>query len=222
MTIQACIFDLDGVICDTAHYHYLAWKQLADELGFEFTKEDNERLKGVSRMDSLDILLEIGQLTVDEETKLVFADRKNQVYVDFIRQIGPEEILDGIKPFLVALRARGIKIALGSVSKNAEMILNNLQLKSYFDVIIDGTKITNAKPDPEVFLRGAQELSVTPDACVVFEDAYSGIEAAIRAGMKCVGVGDPDILGRADKIISGFQDVKLSLLSEIEDVGRET
>lgn len=222
MTIQACIFDLDGVICDTAQYHYLAWKQLADELGFEFTKEDNERLKGVSRMDSLNILLEIGQLTIDEEAKLELADRKNQVYVDFIRQIGPEEILDGVKPFLVALRAQGIKIALGSVSKNAEMILNNLQLKSYFDAIIDGTKITNAKPDPEVFLRGAQELSVNPDECVVFEDAFSGVEAAIRAGMKCVGVGSPDILGRADRIITGFQDVKLSLLSEIEDVGRET
>lgn len=222
MSIQACIFDLDGVICDTAHYHYKAWKQLADELGFEFTEADNERLKGVSRMDSLNILLEIGQLTLDEETKQELASRKNQVYVDYIRQIGPEEIMDGVKPFLKALKAQGIKIALGSVSKNAEMILRNLQLKSYFDAIIDGTKIKNAKPDPEVFLVGAQELGVLPQACVVFEDAFSGVEAAIRAGMKCVGVGSPDILIRADLIIPDFRDVNFSLLSRIESLGRET
>lgn len=222
MTIQACIFDLDGVICDTAQYHYKAWKQLADELGFEFTEVDNERLKGVSRMDSLNILLEIGQLTLDEETKLELADRKNKVYVDYIRQMGPEELLEGVKPFLMALKAQGIKIALGSVSKNAEMILSNLQLKSYFDAIIDGTKITNAKPDPEVFLLGAQEMGVEPKACVVFEDAFSGIEAAIRAGMKCVGVGSPEMLGRADLIIPGFQGVNISLLSEIDGIGRAT
>lgn len=211
--IKGCIFDLDGVIVDTAKYHYLAWKRLANELGFDFTEEDNERLKGVSRMKSLEILLEIGNKEFDEKTKLELADKKNNWYVEYISKMDESEILDGVKDFLTSLREKGIKISLGSVSKNAMTILKNINLLPYFDVIIDGTKVTNAKPDPEVFLRAAEELSLKPEECCVFEDAVAGIEAAKRANMRVIGVGSKEILKDADKVISGFKDVTIDILN---------
>jgi beta-phosphoglucomutase len=205
MSLKACLFDLDGVIVDTAKYHYIAWKKIADELGFEFTETHNERLKGVSRMQSLEILLEIGKMTLlDQKTKDMFANRKNAIYVDFINQITPDEILPGAENFLKELRKNKIYTALGSASKNAPLILERLHITSLFDVIIDGNNVSKAKPDPEVFLMGARELKVLPSECIVFEDAEAGIEAAIAGGMKSVGIGDPRILSKADLVVKGL------------------
>jgi len=211
--ISACIFDLDGVVVDTAKYHYIAWKSLANELGFDFTEEDNERLKGVSRMTSLDILLSIGSVELDQKTKLELADKKNKNYVEYILKMTPDEILPGVKEFMNELRSNGVKIALGSASKNAMIILNQLELTDYFDVIVDGTHVSNAKPDPEVFLKGAELLNVSPLECVVFEDAEAGVEAAINGNMKCVGIGSPDVLGKANIVVPGFVGFSMTQLN---------
>lgn len=211
-TVSACIFDLDGVIVDTAKYHYLAWKRLAQELGFEFSIEHNERLKGVSRMTSLDILLEVGGLTFAQAEKEVMAARKNEWYLEYIVKMTPEEILPGVVDFLTMLRNKGIKIALGSASKNAMLILERVQLQSYFDAVIDGNKALKAKPDPQVFLLAAKELNQSPASCVVFEDAAAGIEAAKAAGMRCVGIGSADVLGQADKVVPGFISATIDLI----------
>ncbi|MCK9640096.1 MAG: beta-phosphoglucomutase, partial [Prolixibacteraceae bacterium] len=162
MKIKACLFDLDGVIVDTAKYHFIAWKEMAAELGFDFTEKENELLKGVSRMRSLDILLGIGKVTKTEEEKLVLAEKKNQRYLEYVKQMNKEEILPGVTRFLDDLRCNGILIALGSASKNAPLILDRIHLKGKFDVIVDGNSISSAKPDPEVFLRGAELLGVNP------------------------------------------------------------
>lgn len=198
------LFDLDGVIVDTARYHYLAWRRLADELGFEFTEAHNERLKGVSRMRSLEILLEVGGLTFDEAKKQEMAARKNAWYVEYIGKLDASEILPGAREYLLQERARGVRIALGSASKNAVTILTNLRILDLFDAIVDGTKVSAAKPDPEVFLLGARSLGLQPADCVVYEDAEAGVEAARRGGMKCVGIGDPAILRQADLVVPGL------------------
>ncbi len=205
--IKACIFDLDGVIVDTAKYHYLAWKELARGLSFDFTEKDNERLKGVSRMRSLEILLEIGKKDICEETKLKYSDSKNKRYLEYILKMTPDEVLPGIIDFLNELISRDIKVALGSASKNAMTILNQIKLTDYFEVVIDGTKVSKAKPDPEVFLKGAEALGVKPKECIVFEDAEAGIEAALNGGFKCIGVGSPDVLGKADYVIHDFENI---------------
>ena len=212
--IKACIFDLDGVIVDTAKYHYLAWRRLGSELGFEFSEDHNERLKGVSRMDSLEVLLEVGGLTgkFTLEEKLAFAEQKNAWYVEYISVMKSDEILPGVQKFLTDIRAKGFKTAIGSVSKNTMTILGNVGLVDYFDSIIDGTKISHAKPNPEVFLKGAKELNVDPSNCVVFEDAFAGVEGAINAGMYSVGVGSPEILGRANFVISDFTEMTIDRL----------
>lgn len=211
-TISTCIFDLDGVIVDTAKYHYLAWKRLAHELGFKFLEEHNERLKGVSRMTSLDIMLEVGGLTFSQSEKEVMAARKNEWYLEYIYKMTPEEILPGVVDFLVMLRSKGIKISLGSASKNAMLILERVQLQHYFDAVIDGNKALKAKPDPQVFLLAAEELGQNPTSCVVFEDAAAGIEAAKAAGMKCIGIGSPNVLGKADKVVPGFVNATIDLI----------
>lgn len=211
-SIKGLIFDLDGVLVDTAKYHYLAWKRLADELGFSFNEKDNERLKGVSRMASLEILLQVGGLSFGEDKKLELAARKNRWYVDYIAAMKEDEILPGVREFIVKARAAGLKTALGSASKNAEIILSGLKLKGCFDVIIDGNKVSTAKPDPEVFLLAAQELGILPEHCVVFEDAEAGIEAAKRAGMRCIGVGSGSGLKAADSLIGGFDGIDLGIL----------
>jgi beta-phosphoglucomutase len=211
--MRAAIFDLDGVIVDTAKYHYLAWKRLANEYGFDFTEENNERLKGVSRTRSLEILLQIGGLTFDEPTKMQMAALKNEWYIDYIHRIDVSEMLPGVTDYLQHLRGKGIRTALGSASKNALLILERLNITGLFDVIVDGNKVAKAKPDPEVFLRAARELGTAPARCVVFEDAEAGIEAARRAGMGTVGIGNADTLKQADillpdllalVVISGF------------------
>jgi beta-phosphoglucomutase len=211
--VQACIFDLDGVIVDTAKYHYLAWKRLAKELGFDFTLEDNERLKGVSRMDSLNILLSIGGIELCEEEKETLANKKNLWYVDYISKLSEDEILTGVLDFFEILKENNIKIALGSASKNSMLILKNLKLVEYFDAIVDGNKVSKAKPDPEVFLRAAEELSINPKNCVVFEDSEAGIEAALNAGMKTIGIGTPVNLAKANKCVPNLAGATISLLS---------
>ena len=171
--IKAFIFDLDGVIVDTAKYHFIAWKQLAHKLGFDFTEHDNEQIKGVSRMTSLDILLKIGGLSFGKDKKLELADKKNQRYRELIEQMTPDELLPGIMDFLNALRKSAYKLAIGSASKNTPTILNRIGRGEFFDAVVDGNKISEAKPNPEVFLRGAEEMNMDPAECVVFEENIS-------------------------------------------------
>ena len=210
--IKACLFDLDGVVVDTAKYHYLAWKRLANNLGFDFTEKDNERLKGVSRIQSLEILLSIGKVNPSHSEKLKMAQEKNEWYVEYISKLDESEILPGVKNFLIELRQNGIKIALGSASKNSMLILNNLNLTSYFDAIVDGNKVSKAKPDPEVFLLGARELQVHPSECLVFEDAQAGIDAAKAANMKVIGIGQKDVLLNADKVFEGLSNAHMNII----------
>jgi beta-phosphoglucomutase len=212
--IQACIFDLDGVIVDTAKFHYIAWKEMAAGLGFDFTEKENEWLKGVSRMRSLDILLEIGKITKSDEEKILLAARKNERYLEFVRQMTEEEILPGVSRFLDDLRSNGILIALGSASKNAPLILERIHLKEKFDIVVDGNSVSKAKPDPEVFLKCAELLKVEPEECLIFEDAQAGIDAALNGGMKVIGVGSPDDLSWADHFIPGFKKLDFELLSK--------
>ena len=213
--IKACIFDLDGVIVDTARYHYLAWKRLAKELGVDLTLEDNERLKGVSRDRSLDIILELGGISLGEIEKERLANKKNTWFVDYIERMAPEEIFPGVKSLMRGMREQGIKLALASSSKNAKTVVQLLHIRDEFDAIVDGTMITHTKPHPEIFLMAAQMLGVEPANCVVFEDAEAGIEAAIAAGMKCVGVGSPVLLKDANKIVSATSDFRVAELSQL-------
>lgn len=214
VNIKACLFDLDGVVVDTAKYHFIAWKELAAGLGFDFTERENELLKGVSRMRSLDILLNIGKITLREEEKLRLAESKNERYLRYVRRMTEDEILPGVARFLDELRRNGILIALGSASKNAPLILERIRLLDKFDAIVDGNAVTQAKPDPEVFLKCAELLKVKPEACLVFEDAQAGIEAALNGGMKVIGVGSPDNLSLADHFISGFETFTYKTLTD--------
>lgn len=209
-TVQACLFDLDGVIVDTAKYHYLAWRQLADQLGFDLTLEQNELLKGISRMESLEIILKIGGVKLDEEEKLQLAAEKNVRYLELCKQITPADALPGVRDFLHELRKDKIKVGLGSASKNAKTILTNLGMLDYFDTLVDGNRVTKGKPDPQVFLMGAGDLGVSPDHCIVFEDAVAGIQSAKAAGMIGIGIGEESVLTEADLVIKGFDGVTVS------------
>jgi len=213
--IKACIFDLDGVIVDTAVYHYKAWKRLANQLGFDFSEEDNEKLKGVSRVRSLELILQWGGVTKTKAEQDELAAEKNAWYVDMISHMTPGEILPGAKEFVESCRAAGLKIALGSASKNSGMILDKVGITHLFDAIIDGNKVSKPKPDPEVFLKGAEELNIAPADCVVFEDAIAGIEAAINGGMRSVGIGSPEVLGKANLVVSGLNEMSLEKLREL-------
>ena len=214
-TVKACLFDLDGVIVDTAVYHYKAWKRLADQLGLKFSEQDNELLKGVSRVRSLEIILELNHVTKSAEEQTELATLKNNWYVEMINQMTPAEILPGAKEFLEACRAAGIKTALGSASKNSGTILNKINLAGLFDAIVDGNHVSKAKPDPEVFLKGAEELGVLPAHCVVFEDAIAGVEAAINGGMKVVGIGSPQVLTKANLVVSGLDKMTIEKLETL-------
>ena len=214
--IKACIFDLDGVIVDTAVYHYKAWKRLANELGFDFTEHQNEQLKGVSRMASLELILGWGNVTGKTQAeKEDMATRKNDWYTEMIGKMTPAEILPGAKEFVQSCRDAGIKTAIGSASKNTPTILNKLNLIPLFDAIIDGNSVTNPKPDPEVFLKGAEAVGVIPAECVVFEDAVAGIEAALNGGMKAVGIGSPETLTKANVVVSGLDKFNLEMLDAL-------
>ena len=212
MKIKACLFDLDGVVVDTARYHYIAWNKIAEELGFHFSEQDNERLKGVSRMESLDILLDLGGINIDSAQKTELAEKKNNLYVSYIRQMTPDEILPGVIRFLDELHKNNLLIALGSASKNAMFILDKIGLAQKFDAVIDGNKVSRAKPDPEVFLKGASELGVSPVNCLVFEDAQAGIDAARNGGMSVIGIGKGENLKNADFVIPGFANMNIDQL----------
>ena len=214
-TIKACIFDLDGVIVDTAVYHYKAWKRLANSLGFDFTEHQNEQLKGVSRVRSLQLILGWGGVTKTEAEQEQLATQKNTWYMEMVNQMKPEEILPGAKEFLTTCRAVGLKTALGSASKNSMTILEKIGITDMFDAVIDGNKVSKAKPDPEVFLAGAQALGVEPEECVVFEDAIAGVEAAIAGDMKVVGIGSRDVLKGANLVIKGLDEMTLDKLYKL-------
>ena len=213
--IKACIFDLDGVIVDTAKYHFLAWKKLANELNIKFTEKDNERLKGVSRLESLEIVLKLGNLQLIQDEKIKLAKKKNNYYLEYISALTEDDILPGVRNFIEKLRINNIKMAIASASKNTKIILKKLKLEQKFDVIIDGTMIINAKPDPEIFLKAAEKLKVKPEECVVFEDAVAGIQAAKKAKMKVIGVGSAQILQDADKVIRNFEGLDISVLKDL-------
>lgn len=212
--IRAVIFDLDGVIVDTAHYHFLAWKRLGKEIGVDLTEADNEKLKGVSRMQSLQIILDMGKINLSKEKKESLATRKNEWFVEYVEAMKPEEIFPGVKDLILLLRKNGKKVALASSSKNAPRVVELLRIQDLFDVIVDGSMIIDTKPDPEIFLLTAQKLGVKPQDCVVFEDAEAGVEAAIRAGMKCVGVGSEN-LSKANKVFKRTADFKLEDLQSL-------
>jgi beta-phosphoglucomutase len=214
-TITACIFDLDGVLVDTAIYHYKAWKRLANQLGFDFTEEENEKLKGVSRVRSLELILEWGGVSKSAEEQKQLADLKNSWYVEMIQEMQPDEILPGAKEFLEAARAAGLKTALGSASKNSETILQKVGLTHLFDVIIDGNKVTASKPNPEVFLKGAEALGIAPENCLVFEDALAGVQAALAGGMKVIGIGTTQNLPGANIVVAGLHEVSIELVQTV-------
>ena len=216
MDLKGCIFDLDGVIVDTAKYHFLAWKRLTDQLGIHFTEEDNERLKGVSRMASLEIILDIGKKKYDEELKQKYATLKNKWYIDYINKMTPDEILPGSLEFIKELRNANIRTAIGSASKNTPMILERVGILKLFDAVADGNIISKAKPDPEVFLKAAEMTGIKPGKCIVFEDAVAGVQAALNAGMICIGVGSPGILTQAHFVVPGLNEMNLAKLRTLE------
>lgn len=202
------IFDLDGVICFTDKYHYQAWKAVADKLGVYFDEEINNRLRGVSRMDSLEIILERSERAFTQEEKLAIATEKNDLYVASLKDMSPEDLSAEVKATLDALRAAGMKLAIGSSSKNTKTILARLGLDGYFDAISDGTNITRSKPDPEVFLKAAQFLGMEPKDCLVVEDAEAGVQAAIGGGFDSAGLGEAAQCGKATYAMAAFGDLK--------------
>jgi beta-phosphoglucomutase len=202
--MQAVVFDLDGVITDTAHYHFLAWKRLADSLGIPFDEHFNERLKGVDRMGSLELILARSDASFGVEQKEALAAQKNVYYQQFIATMSPDDLLPGALWALEQVREAGLKSALASVSKNAFAVLDRLNIRDRFDYVVDANAIIRGKPDPEIFLVAAQHLRVPPSRCIGVEDAVAGIQAIKAAGMYAVGVGDPAVLTQADHVISGL------------------
>ena len=209
------IFDLDGVIVDTAKYHYLAWKKLANELGFEFTEEQNELFKGVSRKRCLEILLQIGKIKATQEQFDTWMVEKNEDYLAYIEKMDESEILPDVLKILKFLKGNNAPIALGSASKNAKPILEKVKLLGYFDFIVDGNNVTKAKPDPEVFLIAAKKMNIAPENCIVFEDAVAGIEAANNAKMTSIGIGDKKILKEANFNFNDFTEINLSFINKL-------
>ena len=207
MKYKGIIFDLDGVICSTDHYHYLAWKALADRLGAYFDETINNRLRGVSRMASLEIVLEHYNGTLTEEEKLAAAEEKNNTYRELLKQMTPADLSDEVKTTLDALRAKGLLLGIGSSSKNTRFILSRIGLGDYFDKISDGTNITRSKPDPEVFLKAAEYLGLEPKDCLVVEDAVAGVQAAHAAGMDAAAVGDAAGSGLAEYSLKNFSEL---------------
>lgn len=217
MTKKAFIFDLDGVIVDTAKFHYLAWKELANELGFEFTEEQNEDLKGVSRVASLEILLNIGKIQLSNERKEELLKEKNEQYLGYIAKMGQDEILPGIEKILQYLKENEIPFSLGSASKNARLILRILGLYDLFDAIVDGNDVSSAKPDPEVFLIAAKKLNKDPHDCIVIEDAQAGIQAANNARMLSIGIGNKKVLNEAGFVLNNTSELTVDFVKELID-----
>lgn len=204
------LFDLDGVIVDTAVYHFQAWRQLANALGFDIDEAFNEQLKGISRVDSLKRILDHGGVTLSSEDFDHWAAQKNTWYLALIEQMTPAHLLPGVADFFAECKLHNIPCGLGSASKNAPKILEKVGLLHAFDALVDGNSVSKSKPDPEVFLKGAELLHAHPSSCIVFEDALAGIEAAQAAGMKSIGIGDPEVLTGADWVIPGFASISVS------------
>lgn len=196
--IEGVIFDLDGVITDTSEYHYLAWKKLADRLGIPFNRKKNERFRGVSRMDCLEILLDDTDKNYSKKEKDKLATEKNNYYRDFLQNLSPDNILPGALELINRVKEKGMKTAIASSSKNTETVISNLGIKDRFSVISDGYSVKNTKPAPDIFLYTAKKMDLLPEKCIVIEDAESGIEAALKAGMITIGVGPQERVGRAD------------------------
>lgn len=196
--IKGFIFDLDGVITDTAELHYLAWKKLADSMDWEFDREVNEQLRGVSRMDSINIIKNHNRASVEDSKLLELATEKNALYVESLDNITPEDYLPGAKELLTHLRQEGFLVALGSASKNSSKVLEQLDAKKYFDVIGDGNSVSKSKPAPDIFLFGAEKLGLKPEECIVYEDAESGVDAAKAGGFHAVGIGPEERVGHAN------------------------
>ncbi len=211
--LKAVIFDLDGVITDTSEYHYRAWKRLADEEGILFTRDDNEKLRGVSRNECLKILLNGKQVSNEQFQEMM--DRKNRYYVELLKQMTSENILSGAKELVLELKRRGIKIAIASVSKNTRTVLQGTGIENLFDVIVDGYSVKNTKPAPDIFLFAAEELGVKPEDCVVVEDAEAGIEAALAGKMIPIGIGPEERVGKARFRFEKIGDITLTKLLEI-------
>ena len=215
MTKKAFIFDLDGVIVDTAKYHFLAWQNLANSLGISFSEEQNEQLKGVSRVRSLEKILEWGNKTISEEEFTSLMAKKNEEYLNYIETMDTAEILPDVPRVLEYLLTENQGVALGSASKNARIILEKVLLKEKFQAIVDGTDVSKAKPDPEVFLIGAQKLGIEPKNCVVFEDSVAGIQAANIANMVSIGIGDAEVLHEADYVFKDFTEIKEEFINQL-------
>lgn len=213
---QKCfIFDLDGVIVDTAKYHYLAWQKIAHQLGIEFTPEHNEELKGVSRVRSLDLILALGNMEASQEDKNKWLVQKNEDYLSYLVNMDESEILPGVLPVLIYLKENNQKIVLGSASKNAKPILEKAKIIDYFDAIVDGNDVSNAKPDPEVFIQGAKKVNFSNEQCIVFEDSVAGIQAANIAGMTSVGIGEETILHEAQYVFPDFTHIDLNFIQNL-------
>ncbi len=215
MNTKAFIFDLDGVIVDTAKYHYLAWKKIANELAIDFTHEHNELLKGVSRVRSLDIILDLGKIEASQEDKDKWLFEKNENYLSYLVDMNDSEILAGVLPVLKYLKEKKQLIALGSASKNARPILEKTGTLSFFDAIVDGNDVSNAKPDPEVFLLAAKLLNIKPEDSIVFEDSVAGIQAANIGGMVSVGIGEATTLHEAKYIFKDFTEIDKKFIDEL-------
>jgi len=213
--MRGFIFDLDGVIVDTAKYHYLAWKNLADRLDISFTEADNEHFKGVSRVRCLEILLDMGNVKVAPEQFEVWLVEKNEDYLDYISKMDEREILPGVVDVLERLKRQNYPLALGSASKNAKPILEKVGLLSFFNAVVDGNDAVKAKPDPQVFLIAAERIGVSPLECVVFEDAQAGIQAANAAGMLSIGIGDSLVLSEAFKVFNNFTEIDQNVLASL-------
>jgi beta-phosphoglucomutase len=212
---KAFIFDLDGVIVDTAKYHFIAWKKIANKLNIEFTIEDNELLKGVSRVNSLDIILKLGKVEASQEDKDKWLIEKNEDYLSYLVNIGESEILPGVLTVLKFLKEKKQPIALGSASKNARLILEKTGIQPYFGAIVDGLDVTNAKPDPEVFLVAAKLLDTKPENTIVFEDSIAGIQAANIGNMTSIGIGEASVLHEAKYIFKDFTAIDTSFIEKL-------
>lgn len=214
--IQGCLFDLDGVIVDTAHSHFESWQSIAHELGVKFTLEENENLKGIGRMESLDFILSLGDIQLPEKKKHDLTKLKNQRYQELIANMTQDDILKGVLGFIDQLDSRGIRMGIGSSSKNARIILEKIGLTQRFECIVDGTNISKSKPDPEVFLLGAEALGLMPGDIVVVEDSFQGIEAAISGGFCSIGIGELEVLGRADIVVKSLSDISMDQFMAIK------
>lgn len=215
MTKKAFIFDLDGVIVDTAKYHFLAWQKLANQLGINFTHEHNEELKGVSRVRSLDLILALGNITASQQDKNKWLIQKNEDYLSYLVDMDEREILPGVVKVLEYLKNNNQAIALGSASKNARPILEKTNIMHFFDAIVDGNDVSNAKPDPEVFLQAARKLGIINENAIVFEDSVAGIQAANSAKMISIGIGDSSVLHEAKYNFKDFTFIENSFLEKL-------